>query len=291
MTLSRRSLLKGLAGAGAASAAISRTAAAESPDHDRMGMLYDATRCIGCKACVVACHEANDLAPDRGRGDFSVYDAPDRLSSRTKNIIKLYRGDGQTSFMKSQCMHCLDPACCGACMLGALQKREHGIVWWDGTKCVGCRYCQMACPFNIPKFEWESTNPRIVKCELCRHLIAKGGIPACCKVCPAKAVIYGSREELLTEARRRLAAEPSRYVPEIYGEHDGGGTQVLYLSSVPFEKLGLPDLGTHAQAETVRDVQNFVYRWVFTPLVLLAFIGSGVSRNLPKQEEAREDKL
>jgi len=289
MTVTRRSVLKGLVGAGAVSTAISRAAGAET--QDRMGMLYDATRCIGCKACVVACHEANDLAPERGPGALDVYDAPDRLSAHTKNIIKLYEGDGETSFMKQQCMHCLDPACCGACMLGALQKREHGIVWWDGTKCVGCRYCQMACPFNIPKFEWHSANPRIVKCELCRHLIAKGGIPACCKVCPAEAVIYGPREELLTEARRRLAAEPTRYVPKIYGEHDGGGTQVLYLSHVPFEKLGLPDLGTHAQAATTRAVQRFVFRWASTPMVLFAFIGAGVSRNLPKQEEAREDKL
>jgi Fe-S-cluster-containing dehydrogenase component len=290
MTLTRRSVLKGLTGAAAASAALSRTASAAN-SADQMGMLYDATRCIGCKACVVACHEANDLPPDRGEGPLDVYDAPERLSWKTKNIIKLYQGDGQTSYMKQQCMHCLDPACCGACMLGALQKREHGIVWWDGTKCVGCRYCQMACPFNIPKFEWESSNPRIIKCELCRHLIAKGGIPACCKVCPAKAVIYGSREELLVEARRRLKAEPSRYVNRIYGEHDGGGTQVLYLSAVPFEKLGLPDLGTHAQAATTRAVQNFVFRWVYTPMVLLAFIGAGVSRNLPKEEETKEERL
>jgi Fe-S-cluster-containing dehydrogenase component len=287
MPLTRRSLLKGIAGAGAGLGAACGEARAEPREApaDAVGMLYDTTRCIGCKACVVACRKANGLEADRSGDPEGLHDAPLRLSATTKNIIKLH-DDGETrSFMKSQCMHCVDPSCVGACMLGALQKREFGIVWWDESKCVGCRYCQMACPYNVPQFEWQSRNPRIVKCEMCRHLIAEGGTPACCDVCPKEAVVYGRRSELLAEAHRRLAAHPERYVNKVYGEHDGGGTQVLYLSHVPFEKLGLPALGDHAQAETVRAIQHGVLRWALPPVLLLTLAGAAVGRRRARREE------
>jgi len=181
MRMDRRTLLKGIVTAGAAGAAagasgglaMASSVRRQAPA-DAVGLLYDATKCIGCKTCVVACREANGLPPERSAD--GLYDAPQDLSSGTKNIIKLCRDGSEVSFMKAQCMHCVDPACAAACMLGALQKREFGIVSWDGSRCVGCRYCQTACPFNIPKFEWNSADPKIVKCEMCRHLLAKGGI-------------------------------------------------------------------------------------------------------------------
>lgn len=292
MSLTRRSMLKGMAGAGAgAGAALGALsgdahAAVRAAPSDAVGMLYDTTRCIGCKACVSACHKANGLEADpSGLGDPN-YDAPLRLSAKTKNIIKLYEEGSARSYMKSQCMHCVDPACAAACMLGALQKREYGIVSWDESLCVGCRYCQMACPYNVPKFEWDARNPRIVKCELCRHRIADGGIPACCEVCPKEAVIYGKRTDLLEEARRRIVDHPQRYVDKIYGEYDGGGTQVLYLSHVPFEKLGLPTLGDHAQAETTRSLQHTVLKWVAPPIVLLTLGGAVlVQRRVRRERE------
>jgi Fe-S-cluster-containing dehydrogenase component len=280
MDNARRSFLKGLACAGASAVAGTAPALADDrrlPPDDAVGMLYDTTLCIGCKACVVACHEANDLPPDNR--DNPLHDAPTALNDRTKNIIKLFRDDNRLSYMKQQCMHCIDPACVGACMIGALQKREYGIVTWDANRCIGCRYCQVACPYNIPKFEWESRAPRIIKCELCNHRLAEGKEPACCEVCPRQAVIYGKYDDLLAEARRRLSDQPDRYVPKIYGEHDGGGTQVLYLSHVPFEKLGLPQLGEESVPRLNRKVQHGIYQGFIAPVALYAVLGGVILRN------------
>jgi len=280
MDRTRRSFLKGLAYAGGTAAVSAVPAVAsekrQAPD-DAVGMLYDTTRCIGCKACVVACHEANDLPPDtRGNG---IHDAPQSLNDRTKNIIKLYKEEGRRSYMKQQCMHCIDPACVGACMIGALQKREYGIVTWESDRCIGCRYCQVACPYNVPKFEWEEANPRIIKCELCNHRLAEGKEPACCEVCPRDAVIYGKYDDLLAEAKKRLTDHPGRYVDKIYGEHDGGGTQVLYLSHVPFEKLGLPELGDEGVPKLNRTIQHGVYKGMIAPAALYVAMGAVMLRN------------
>jgi Fe-S-cluster-containing dehydrogenase component len=243
-------------------------------------MLYDATRCIGCKACMVACNAANDLPPDTTRSD-GLWQMPVDLNERTKNIIKLYRDSatGSYSFIKRQCMHCLDPACATACMLGALQKREYGIVTYDPDLCIGCRYCQMACPFNIVKFEWAKALPKIIKCELCNHRIAKGKVPACVEVCPTSAVIYGKRTDLIAEAHRRLAEAPSRYVQKVYGEQDAGGTQVLYLAGVDFAKLGLPACGDQPIPQTVRSMQHTIYKGFAAPVALYALLVAVMWRN------------
>lgn len=290
MGLDRRSLLKSLAGAGAAVTVAPNVArgsgggAPEFPREQMVGMLYDATLCVGCKTCMVACREANGIAYEDGE---TLWDAPVDLSAQAKNIIKLYQEDGGGScFMKMQCMHCIDPACVSACMLGSLQKREGGAVTWDPDLCVGCRYCQIACPFNVPKFEWDSATPRIVKCELCAHRLAEGNIPACCEVCPVNAVIFGKRDELLAEAKRRIASEPDRYNPRVYGETEGGGTQVLYLApaGVPFTALGLPDLGEASPPSYVRGVQGLVYRWFAAPVALYAVLGTVIYRNHKRGE-------
>lgn len=292
MSLSRRSALKTLAAAGAAVASTAAPAFAREPKKppaDAVGMLYDATLCIGCKACMVACREANGLEPEDPQ---SRYDSPDSLSGNAKNIIKLYNDGTQSSFMKMQCMHCVDPGCVSACMLGAFKKREHGIVTWDGSKCVGCRYCQIGCPYGVPQFEWDAALPKIVKCELCAHRIAEGGIPACVEVCPRQAVIYGTREELLAEAHGRLEAEPARYEDKVYGEHDGGGTQVLYLAprGVQFASLGLPDLGTQSVPALPETIQHAVYKGFIAPIALYGVLAVSVWRNRrqPQTDEAAE---
>jgi len=307
--ISRRTLLKGAAAAGAITVAPARAEAREKvePGPKAVGMLFDSTLCIGCRACQSACKVSNELPPNRVEGPTGgVYDAPADLNSETKNIIKLYSsGDGERyAFVKRQCMHCVDPACVSACMLGALHKEgegtrsiegEHpgtGIVLWDKWTCLGCRYCQIACPFNVPKFEWFEAFPLIVKCELCRHradakeegLLALAN-PACCEACPREAVIYGYRSELLADAKRRIAAAPERYNPHVYGETEGGGTQVLYLTAadVSFQELGLPDLPERSAAHFSTSVSHAPYFHGVTPFVLYGAMAWVIRRNKRKE--------
>lgn len=138
-------------------------------------------------------------------------------------------------------MHCQDPTCASVCPVGALKKTPNGPVVYEPEICLGCRYCIQACPFGVPRYEWSSLAPRVRKCTFCADRLAAGKINACAEACPTGATQAGEREELLKEARARLAAEPEKYVQKIYGEHDAGGTSVLMLSSVPFTQLGLPD--------------------------------------------------
>ncbi len=280
MSMDRRALLKGIAVAGAGAAvSATPTEATERPQAppDAVGMLYDATRCIGCRACVTACKTANDLPGN-------LYDPPEDLAGDTKNIIKKYEVDGRVaSYMKQQCMHCLDPACVRACMVGAFKKRDYGIITWDPGRCIGCRYCQVACPYTIPKFQWEKANPKIVKCELCLHMLKVGKQPGCCQACPKAAVIYGTYTDLMADAKERIARHPERYWPQgspkIFGEHDGGGTQVLYLASVDFAKLGLPELGGESAGALAQKVQHGIYKGFIAPVALYAILGAVLWRN------------
>jgi len=285
MDLDRRLLFKGVAAAGATAAANAAPASAArrprkvAPD-DAIGMLYDTTLCIGCKACVRACKEANNLPADTSTPGMEKYDAPTDLNASTKNIIKLYQEGFHRSYVKRQCMHCVDPACVGACMIGALQKGEFGVVTWDSDRCIGCRYCQVACPFNVPKFEWEALDPYIIKCEFCRDREGdKKYQAACCEVCPRQAVIQGNYTDLLAEAHRRIAENPTRYVNKVYGEHDLGGTQVLYLSHVPFEKLGFRFDGEDAVPALQQTIQHGLYQGFVAPAALYAVLGFVMWRN------------
>jgi len=291
MTMNRRTLLKGAAAVGAG-AAVSTATAVEASTRpvappDAVGMLYDATRCIGCQACVTACKTANNLPGN-------MYDPPKDLDGYTKNIIKLYEGDGEKSYMKQQCMHCIDPGCVNACMIGAFKKREMGIVTWDKDRCIGCRYCQVACPYNVPKFQWDTAVPEIVKCELCNHMLARGEEPGCCQACPKEAVIYGTYEELLADARQRIADHPERYYPagdpQIFGDTEGGGTQVLYLAGVDFEKLGLPVLGDDGVGVQSRNIQHSVYRGFIAPVALYGILGAVIWRNRRAAKKGGSDE-
>ncbi len=257
-----------------------------------VGLLYDATICIGCKACVAACAEANDTPADTRR-DF-LHQAPTDLNDVTRNIIKLYKPEdgSEFSFVKRQCMHCLDPACAAGCPFQALHKDpETGVIGWTPEKCIGCRYCTITCPYHIPRFQWAGFNPRVTKCELCRHRLEQGLKPGCTSVCPTGAVIFGPRPVLLLEGKRRIQSNPGRYYQDrIYGEHDNGGTQALYLSHVAFEKLGLPELGPESvPARTLRWQRRF-YQYFALPAVLYAGLVQVIRKSIKGHEEEAHER-
>ena len=263
MTISRRDFLKvaGVAAGCALAFPQAAKAGAPPPDPDeQLAMLYDATVCVGCNACTNACRQWNGTAPEPDAR--LVYDAPQELSADTYTLIQLYKGEsGEFSFVKRQCMHCVDPACVSGCPVHALQKTEAGPVIYDPARCIGCRYCQYVCPFHVPRFEWDVAHfPVIAKCHFCYESRIKPGVggPACAERCPTGALIWGKRGDLLAEAHKRIDENPGKYVDHIYGEDDAGGTSVLYLSAVPFEKLGLEDLGTRPIPEVSEGTANLV---------------------------------
>jgi len=200
-----------------------------------LAILTDVTRCTGCEKCVDACKEHNRLDKDRPwPGQMAIDDL-----SATRFTSVLQRPGNH--FVRQQCRHCLDPACVSACIVGALEKTPSGAVVYDDDKCMGCRYCMTACPYGIPRYDWENTAPLIRKCNLCYDRLQEGGIPACVEACPQEATIFGTRQEMLAEAHRRLAENPDKYVPRVYGEHEVGGTCVLYISDTPLGFLSWTD--------------------------------------------------
>jgi formate dehydrogenase iron-sulfur subunit len=193
-------------------------------------ILTDTTRCTGCEKCVSACKEANGLAADQPRRWKLRID--DLSATRFTTIL---RHEGQ--FVRQQCRHCLEPACVSACLVGAMRKTPEGPVVYDADRCMGCRYCMVACPFEIPRYDWAAAVPYVRKCTLCATRLAEGRIPACVEACPEKATIFGVRDDLLAEAHRRIRTAPGRYVDRVYGETEVGGTSVLMISSVPLDFL------------------------------------------------------
>jgi Fe-S-cluster-containing dehydrogenase component len=298
--ITRRQALKGIVGLGgtvigalATSAAADEHPAQPVAPPDAVSMLYDNTICTGCKACMTACNEANGLPPDTALSG-GLWDTPLDLNSKTKNIIKLYQDpDGRDfAYVKRQCMHCLDPACATGCPFGALQKSQWGAVTWSSSLCIGCRYCEVACPFEVPKFEWDRWNPKIVKCEFCfDQRLKENQQPACTAVCPTGAVIFGKRVDLLAKAKERIAASPDKYFEKrVYGEHEAGGTQVLYLSKVAFEKIGLPKLGSTSLGHYATKVTAVIYKWFSGPMILAGVLGVAIKRNWNRHEAERPER-
>ncbi len=200
-----------------------------------VAMLIDTTRCTGCESCVLACKEVNHLGADRLRPGQETEDA---LSSTRFTTVLRRPGD---HFVKQQCRHCVEPACVSVCPVGAMQKTPEGPVIYDSTRCIGCRYCLVACPYGIPRYEWDASVPYVRKCTLCYSRVADGKKPACVDACPHEALAFGTRDDLLSEAHRRLDAHPDRYVQNVYGEHEVGGTSVLYLADISLGFLAWSD--------------------------------------------------
>jgi formate dehydrogenase iron-sulfur subunit len=288
MDISRRIFLKVLGG-GMAGAVLGNTllpgrieSAEIAPAKQFSGVLVDTTRCVGCRSCEAACAEANHLpAPDIG--DESAFEKERQTTVSQLTVVNRYKTEKGDVFVKRQCMHCNQPGCVSACLVKAMEKRKEGPVTWN-TNCMGCRYCMPSCPFEVPKFEYQSSNPRIQKCNLCWDRLRKGEKPACVENCPEEALLFGTRKKLIEEANRRIYQKPGEYLTHIYGEHEVGGTGYLYLSKVPFEQIGFrTDLGTTPYPEFTK---GFLYS---VPLVLLLWPALLIGVNtLTKREDERK---
>ena len=193
-------------------------------------ILVDIKRCVGCQACEQACQEIHQFPKDH----------PAHLS----DVAYTFIDQKDEKFVRRMCLHCEEPACASACLVGALKKTALGPVTYDNKKCMGCRYCMIACPQGVPKYQWSKLAPLVTKCDMCFARISTGGKPACVEACPTEASVFGNRDALLNEAWSRIRSDSS-YVPRIYGAEEFGGTSVLYVTDVPFEKLGFvkPPIG------------------------------------------------
>lgn len=218
-----------------------------------VGVLVDTTRCNGCRACEVACSETHqNFVPDP-KSDNALSHIRDTSEKQFTVVNRFDTAKGEV-FVKKQCLHCWQPACAAACLVNAMLKTKEGPVTWDGDKCMGCRFCMISCPFDIPKFEYSGWNPRIMKCNMCYERLQEGKKPACVESCPADALMFGQKRELMEIARHRVYSHPDKYVHQIYGENEVGGTGWLYLSAVPFDQIGFrSDLGTTPYPEYTRE--------------------------------------
>ncbi len=243
--MDRRNFLKTAATVSAAALPLKDLKADDTKENKEfIGVLVDTTRCIGCRSCEIACSEEHDLYVPDVKNDSALDHIRD-TSEKQWTIVNRFETEKGEVFVKKQCMHCWQPACTAACLTKAMNKTKEGPVTWDGDKCMGCRFCMVSCPFDIPKFEYHEWNPKIQKCNMCYERLQEGKKPACVEACPTDALMFGTKRELMEVARHRVYNHPDKYVHKIYGEHEVGGTGWLYLSAVPFEQIGFrTDLGT-----------------------------------------------
>ncbi len=294
---SRRDFLKTTAVIGAGITGLSTSTTKAGPKNilseDRMGVLVDTTVCVGCRNCEWACKSAHNLPA----GDLDSYE--DRKIFKTKRrpgetaltVVNEYP-PGKNSVLpvdvKVQCMHCDHPACVSACIVGAFSKNENGSVTWDTDMCIGCRYCMVACPFQIPTFQYDKAlNPRIMKCDFCFERTKEGKLPACVEICPVEALTYGPRTEIIKIARDRIRRDPDRYVDHILGEYEVGGTSWMYLSGKDFGELDFPKLGEKPAPGVSESIQHGIFAYFVPPVSLYALLG-GIMWITKRRKEAEE---
>ncbi len=322
--MKRRDFLKATVGGTAAGlCSIAEARPNLEPAPQAVGMLFDSTLCVGCKACVSKCKQVNDMPPVID-GDKQSWDSARDLSGDTLNVIKVYRdGEAKTKdseingycFEKRSCMHCVDPGCVTACPCSAMRRDKlTGIVTHHADVCIGCRYCMVSCPYNVPQFEYNELFGQIQKCQMCNQAgverIDKGQMTGCAEVCPTGSTLFGSREALLQEARRRMDLKPGEiynyprgdvrnpysyhekpvptYIQHIWGEKEAGGTNVLHISAVSFDKLGMPPLQERSSASIAETVQHSVYNYLALPALALAGLSYTVRKNTREDDNGGE---
>ncbi len=239
----------------------------EAPEY---GFLIDATLCIDCRACLVACSVQNQVPMEHTRiwiKETGVYGNFPELKRYTAPY---------------HCMHCVDPSCVSACTVGALQQNQDGVVVYDSDRCIGCRYCMYACPFEVPNFEWEQRLALIIKCDLCFSRLEEGRQPACEATCPTQAIRFGKHAQMLKLAHDTIAAEPHRYVDHVFGEFENGGTSTFYISPVPFDQLGFPSTD---QTESPAHFNRLVTEGTPTVAVGVALGMTGIYLAIKRQGE------
>lgn len=285
MQATRRTFLKQL-GAATGLVACTRALATETgeapaPAVDSGAVLVDTTRCVGCRRCEKACNDINTDLPRQDAQFFqdqAVLEQRRRMDDSAYTVVNRYPNSKDPSkpvHAKFQCMHCRKAACVSACIVGAMTQDATGAVMYDAQKCIGCRYCMVACPFQVPGYEYSNAfTPQVRKCTFCQQTrLSQGLLPACVQACPMEVMTFGKRSDLLTLAKERIGERPGRYVPHVYGEHEVGGTSWLYLSSVPFHEIDLPALGYHPTPGYTEPIQHAVFKWFLPPLGLYAALG------------------
>ena len=247
------------------------------------GCLVDTTLCVGCRKCEQACNERHALAkPTDPFEELTVLENQRRMDETTYTVVNKYYPETigsltwrtRPTFVKFQCMHCNDPSCVSACIVGALTKQANGAVIYNAKKCIGCRYCMVACPFQVPAYEFHNAlTPQVRKCDFCFNYTKGGGLPACAQTCPREVITFGKKSDLLNLARWKMKNHPGKYVDHIYGEHEVGGTSWLYLASEPFASIGFPALGTQAPPRLTEAIQHGVFQFFAAPVVLYSLLG------------------
>lgn len=319
MSINRRNFLKAAAG-GTLAASCAGTAEARAPRQmppDAVGLLFDGTLCIGCRACMSACKQYNDLPPELNEIEgAALWDAPLDISGKTVNVIKAYIGGDSDkkdtpegyAFTKLSCYHCVDASCVSCCPVSAMTKDpKTGIVSHSKDACIGCRYCVAACPFGVPRFTYDDPFGHITKCQLCKHRMAEGKYAACAEFCPTGATLYGPVSELKKEVARRKALPPgtetqfprgqigsddyhvapvAKYIDHVWGEKEIGGTQVLHLSAVPFDKLDKKPLPDVPPAQVSETLNGRIYHGMIAPLAFLGVLVFAAKRSMKSTGEA-----
>ena len=287
--VNRREFLKqaGLVGVSGSVLGLAADGALASEAHlvsdDSMGILVDLTICNGCRRCEAACQRAAGFeAPsEEALRDRSVFEKQRNLGPEQWTVVNRFpTGGGQAgagaTYVKANCFHCVDPACVSACIVGAMKKQPNGAVTYDAGRCMGCRYCMVACPFEIPTYEYENVlTPEVRKCTFCSNEghPNKGGVPACVQACPKECLTYGKRSELLERAHAKIKEHPDVYVDHVYGEHEAGGTSWLYLSSVPFEEIGFLNIDPEAPPRLSEVIQHGVFKHFMPPVAWCGVLG------------------